>query len=343
MSQSGPRAPHCVVWFRNDLRLADHTALTAATRSGLPIIACHVLDETTDEAPGAASRWWLHGSLTKLAADIEAHGGRLVLRRGAAAAAVARVATECGAVEVHCSKSHTPQGRRAEADLAKLLAAQGAKLVQHAGDVLFDPEQLRSQSGQPFKVFTPFWNACLRSGAIGAPLPVPPRLEFARADVASDSLASWELLPTAPDWAGGLRSAWQPGESGARARLAAFVAGPLRAYRTDRDLPDREGSSRLSPHLAFGEVSPRTVWSAVAGRHRGDNAAAFLRELGWREFARHLVWHWPHFPQASFRPEFRRFEWREDEGAFERWRRGQTGYPLVDAGIVGIVDHWTVE
>jgi deoxyribodipyrimidine photo-lyase len=333
MSGSAARTPHCVVWFRKDLRLHDHAALSAAARSGLPLVACYVLDESTEEAPGAASRWWLHGSLEVLAADISARGGELVLRRGAAPAEVAVVAVETAAAEVHCSKSHTPQGRREEANLAKILEARGTRLVLHAGDVLFDPELLRSQSGQPFKVFTPFWNACLRSGAIGMPLPIPPRLSFARPALASDSLASWKLLPTAPDWAIGLRAAWQPGEAAARARLAAFAGGPLGAYRSDRDRPDREGSSRLSPHLAFGEVSPRAVWQAIAGRNRQDGAAAFLRELGWREFARHLVWHWPHFPHESFRPEFRRFPWREQGAEFERWQQGQTGYPLVDAGM----------
>jgi deoxyribodipyrimidine photo-lyase len=324
---------HCVVWFRNDLRLHDHAALTAAARSGLPIVACYALDDTTDEAPGGARRWWLHGSLRELAAAVAQRGGELVVRRGAAAATVAAIAAECAATEVHCSKSFSPQGRRAESELAKLLAPVGTKLVLHAGDALFDPERMRNQSGQPFKVFTPFWNACLREAAVGTPLPVPPRLVFARSAADGESLESWALLPTAPDWAAGLRAAWRPGEAGARQRLDAFISTALPEYRVDRDRPDREGSSRLSPHLAFGEISPRAAWAAIAGRERGEGAAAFLRELGWREFARHLVWHWPQFPREAFRAEFRRFPWRDDDVAVSSWRRGLTGYPLVDAGM----------
>ncbi len=332
-SSAVPAEPRCLVWFRNDLRLSDHVALTAAARNGLSIVTCYVYDDTVDDAPGGARRWWLHASLRALSTDIAERGGDLLLRRGKAAAQVASVAVANAVAEVHCLKSHTPNGRIAEAELAKLLAARGIKLVLHAGDTLFDPEQIRSGSGQPLKVFTAFWNACVRSGSVGTPLPVPSKLPFVRSVVPGDSLDAWALEPKSPDWAGDIRAAWTPGEAGARARLAAFAAGPLHAYRAERDRPDREGSSRLSPHLSFGEVSPRAAWAAAAGRNRGENEAAFLRELGWREFARHLVWHWPRFPHESFRAEFRRFPWRDDAAALARWQRGQTGYPLIDAGM----------
>ena len=331
MTPCAGTAARCVVWFRNDLRLHDHVALTAAARSGLPIVTCYVYDEEAPDAPGGARKWWLHGSLSSLATDLAQRGGQLLLRRGGAAAGVAAAAVANAAVEVHCCKSYTPNGRGTEAELAKLLAAHGIKLVLHAGDALFDPEQIRSGSGQPFKVFTAFWNACLRSTAVGAPMPVPPKLRLVPPAAPGDSLDAWGLEPTAPDWAGGFRAAWAPGETGARARLAAFAAAPLHAYHTERDRPDREGSSRISPHLSFGEISPRAAWAAAAGRSEG--AAAFLRQLGWREFARHLVWHWPRFPHESFRPEFRRFPWRNDAAGLARWQRGQTGYPLIDAGM----------
>ena len=325
--------PRCVVWFRNDLRLHDHVALTAAARTGLAVVTCYVHDEAVDDAPGGARRWWLHSSLRALGENIAERGGDLLLRRGAAAKEVASVAVANAATEVHCQKCHTPNGRGTEIELAKLLAVRGVKLVLHAGDVLFDPEQIRSGSGQPFKVFTAFWNACLRSTAVGAPLPVPPNLRLVRPAAPGESLDAWALEPRSPDWAGGFRAAWTPGEAGGRSRLAAFAAGSLHAYRTERDRPDREGSSRLSPHLSFGEISPRAAWAAAAGRNNSEGAAAFLRELGWREFARHLVWHWPRFPHESFRAEFRRFPWRDDAAALERWQRGQTGYPLIDAGM----------
>ena len=325
-------AETCVVWFRNDLRLHDHAALTAAVASGRPIVACFVLDMSAT-APGAATRWWLHTSLAALARQVAALGGRLVLRRGSAAREVAAVAAECGAAEVHCSKSYEPDGRAAEAALRELLAVRGARLVVHAGELLFDPTQLRNQAGDPFKVFTPFWNACLRMPEIGAPLPQPARLAFAAPRVASEALDSWQLQPKAPDWAGGLRVAWRPGEAAAREQLAAFAGTPLESYRHERDRPDRSGSSRLSPYLHFGEVSVRTVWQAVRAAPTGEGAAAFARELGWREFARHLLWHWPAFATEPFRAEFRRFPWREDAEALARWQLGATGYPLVDAGM----------
>jgi deoxyribodipyrimidine photo-lyase len=321
----------CVVWFRNDLRLHDHPALSAAARSGLPAATCYVHDEQAAEAPGAARRWWLHGSLAALGEQIAARGGTLALRRGPAAATVAAFAAENAATEVHCSKSYTPHGRRVEAELAAALAAQGIRFVTHAGDLLFEPEQVRSQSGQPFKVFTAFWNACQRLEAIGTPLPVP-ALRLARPAQPGQLLESLELTPSSPNWALGLEDAWTPGEEAARSRLAAFVDGPVGAYRAERDRPDHEGSSRLSPALSFGEVSARTVWAAAA-KHASEGATAFVRELGWREFARHLVWHWPKFTSESFRAEFRRFPWREDAAALRRWQRGLTGYPLVDAGM----------
>jgi deoxyribodipyrimidine photo-lyase len=322
--------PRCVVWFRNDLRLHDHAALSAAARTGLPIAPCYVHDAEVEDAPGAARRWWLHGSLAALGAQIAARGGALALRRGGTVAAVTAFAVENAATQVHCSKSYAPEGRRAEQALVVALAGHGIRLVTHAGDSLFEPDQVRTQSGEPFKVFTPFWNACQRVQAIGPPLPIP-ALRFAAAAEQRESLESLDLRPSSPSWAGGLETAWTPGEEAARARLAAFAQGAIRTYRVERERPDREGSSRLSPHLAFGEVSARTVWAAAQGS--GESAAAFRRELGWREFARHLVWHWPRFTGESFRPEFRRFPWRDDAVALRSWQRGRTGYPLVDAGM----------
>jgi deoxyribodipyrimidine photo-lyase len=321
-----------LVWFRNDLRLHDNAAVSAAARARQPIVACFVHDAALRWAPGAASRWWLHGSLTALGRDIERRGGALVLRSGATAATVAAVAADCGAAEVHCSKSFEPDGRRCEVELAALLAARGARLVVHAGDVLFDPHGLRTQAGEPFKVFTPFWNACLKAPALAPPQAIPSGLRFASPAVSSETLADWRWLPTKPDWAGGMRSTWQPGEAGASARLEAFVAAAVDGYRAERDRPDRAGTSRLSPYLHFGEISPRAVWHAVRALS-GEGANAYAREIGWREFARHLLWHFPSFAEESFRAEFRRFPWREDPVALECWQRGMTGYPLVDAGM----------
>jgi deoxyribodipyrimidine photo-lyase len=324
--------PAVLVWFRHDLRVQDNAAVLAAARSGKPVFACFVRDDSPRWAPGGASRWWLHGSVAALGRDVERRGGAMLLRSGASATTVARLAAELDAVEVHCAKSYEPDGRAQEKALETALAVQGSKLVVHAGDLLFDPEVLRNQSGEPFKVFTPFWNACLKAPPIPEPHPVPSTLRFARPAVSTESLDSWGWLPGKPDWAGGMRDAWTQGEAAARARLDEFLAAAVDGYKTQRDRPDLPSTSRLSPYLHFGEISPRVVWHAVRAVG-GDGAMAYARELGWREFARHLLWHWPTFPEESFRPEFRRFPWRDDAEALARWQRGLTGYPLVDAGM----------
>ncbi len=333
MSQTSSSArAEAVVWFRNDLRLNDHAPLCAAAASGRPVAACYVLDETAAARLGGASKWWLDGSLRALERQIARHGGSLCLRRGSAASELAALCTALGAREVHCTKSYEPDGRNAETLVAAALERRNVRLVLHAGDLLFDPEQLRNQAGQGFKVFTSFWNACQRAAVPTVPRSVPKELRFAAGPSCTIELDAWGLRPGEPDWAGGLRDTWQPGEEGARTKLSAFLAGPIGDYHEGRNRPDIAGSSRLSPHLHFGEASPRTVWHA-ASRKRSTGAAAFLRELGWREFARHLLWHWPTFAAESFRAEFRRFPWRADEAATEAWRRGLTGYPLVDAGM----------
>ena len=320
-----------MLWFRDDLRLADHPALRAAAANGGSILPCYVLDDSGPESPGAASRWWLHGSLASLARDIGAQGGNLVLRRGSTVAEIEKLVAETNAAVVHCSQSYEPTGRRHESSLRAALLVRGVRLETHAGNMLFDPERVRTADGKPFRVFTAFWNSC-REFRVAAPDPVPRAIVFSRAAVRSDSLDDWRLRPHDPDWAKGFGQLWNPGEAGARARLDAFVGVPIRGYASARDRFDLERTSRLSPHLHFGEVSVRAAWSA-AGTRRSASREAFLRELCWREFARHLVWHWPDFPTQSFRREFRRFPWLDDPGTLARWQRGVTGYPVVDAGM----------
>jgi len=322
-----------LLWFRRDLRLHDHAALTAAAAGGRTVVACYVHDGAAEGGPGGASRWWLHGSLVALAREIERHGGRLLLRRGGAAHAISALAQELGVVEVHASKSYEPRGRDAEADVRRALAAIGVRFVVHAGAVLFDPERLATGAGLPYRMFTPFWRACLREPEPARPALSPRELHFAAPDVASDDLDEWRFLPQRPDWAVGFRAAWTPGEAAAQDRLKRFVAHGVAEYPASRDRPAEHGSTRLSPHLHFGEVSPRAVWHAVRSSSATTGADALLRELGWREFARYLLWHWPSFATESFRPEFARFPWRNDAVALDRWQRGQTGYPLVDAGM----------
>jgi deoxyribodipyrimidine photo-lyase len=333
---SDPQAP-AIVWFRSALRLADNGALAAAARERRPLVACYVLD-TGAEPLGAASRWWLHHSLVALAAALRARGAELILRRGRAAEEIARLVEETGAAVVHADRRHEPEARTQQTALEARADALGFELGWHEDAVLFPQQRLRTAAGKPFQVFTPFWKACLAQPAPPAPRPAPARLLPAAVQPRSDRLDDWGLTPSQPDWSGGLAAAWTPGEAGAQQRLTAFIDDGLAGYANDRDRPDIDGTSRLSPHLHFGELGPRQIWAVVrtasavspALRAGGD---AFLRELGWREFSCYLLYHWPELPIAPFRPEFAAFPWREQPDRLRAWQRGRTGYPLVDAGM----------
>ncbi|WP_295559169.1 deoxyribodipyrimidine photo-lyase [uncultured Hyphomicrobium sp.] len=328
-----------IVWFRRDLRLADHAALSAAVATGQPVVPVFVLDDASPARwrAGAATRWWLHFSLEQLGRSLAERGGALVLRRGDARQVLVELAAECEAAGVYCTRGYEPWAGDLEIDLRDRLAASGVVLKRFAGALLHDPDRLKTQAGSPFKVFTPFWNA-LRRVEIARPLDVPPRIPLPAKKPKSERLQDWKLLPRRPDWAGGLRDAWTPGESAARERLVAFLDDGLADYATQRNRPDRAGTSRLSPHLAFGEISVRQCWFAAksaAGRvpHSDAGPETFLKELAWREFSAHLLHHWPTLPDDPFRKEFAAFPWRPDAKALKAWQRGMTGYPIVDAGM----------
>jgi deoxyribodipyrimidine photo-lyase len=326
-----PSSP-LIVWFRSDLRLADHPALLTAARSGRPVIPVFILDEGNRHAmPGAASRWWLHYSLERLSAALEGLGSRLVLRRGNASRIMPALVRQTGAAGILASRSHEPRQRAVE----RLVADAGVPLKIYPGNHLFDPGSVLAQNGGPYKVFTPFHKACLAAPAPAAPLPAPDRLAAPADWPESDALAGWHLLPMAPDWAGGLRAAWTPGEAGGVRRLEAFLDQGASAYGGLRDFPAEDGTSRLSPYLHFGEVSARQVWHAAS--HHPDagsaGAASFLRELAWREFSCHLLHHFPDMTHRPLRREFEHFPWNHDEQALRAWQRGETGYPVVDAGM----------
>jgi deoxyribodipyrimidine photo-lyase len=322
-----------LLWLRRELRLADNAALAAALASGRPVLPVFILDETTPGpwAEGGAARWWLHHSLAALAADLAARGAKLVLRRGRIADVLPELVRETGAVCVHAGQPIEPWARAALAGLAPSFGASlGATLHLHRTTTLFDPEAIRTGAGRPYGVFTPFASACLVRGAPPAPRPAPAHIP-APAPPRSDALEDWRLLPTRPDWAGGLRRAWQPGEAGARARLRRFVTAGLDAYDRTRDRPDIDGSARLSPALHWGEISAAEAWHAAAGD--GPGAVAWRRELLWREFSAHLLRHHETLPEAPLRPEFARMPWRHDPAALAAWQRGRTGVPIVDAGM----------
>lgn len=318
-----------IVWLRRDLRLADQAAFVAAAAQG-PVIPVFVLDDETPRhrRMGAASRWWLHHSLAALDADLRKLGSRLILRRGRCDEVLAALASETGARDVHCLAHYEPWWRNAEKALTKAVT-----LHRHHGNTLAPPGTVLTGSGQPYKIYTPFWRALNEHMPPPAPLPAPETLPAPEIWPDSENLNDWALLPTAPDWAAGFRAEWTPGEGGARDRLHDFAEIASR-YQEQRNLPSIEGTSRLSPHLHFGEISPATAWHAVADA--GGSVATFLGELGWRDYAQTVIVQLPDYGSRNAREAYDRLEWRtgpEAQADLAAWQQGRTGYPIVDAGM----------
>jgi deoxyribodipyrimidine photo-lyase len=332
-----PTGAPVLLWFRQDLRLTDNPALAAALASGRPVIPVYVLDHETPGAwaPGGAARWWLHHGLAALAASLAERGSRLVLRRGRAEAAILRLVEETGAAAVHANRLYEPWARASDAAVAAALKQRGVAIHGANAALLFEPWSVRTQAGGSFGVYTPFSRACFAAGPPPQPTRAPSRIPAPDRFPPSDHLDDWGLLPKTPDWAGGLRETWTPGETAAQARLDRFVAGPLADYDRLRNRPDLDATSGLSPHLHWGEISPRQVWHAAeaAGAPRGKGTETFLKELLWREFSYHLLWHRPEMPEQPLKPAFAYFPWRNDPTAVRAWQRGRTGYPIVDAGM----------
>ncbi|PRB65268.1 deoxyribodipyrimidine photo-lyase [Microbacterium sp. MYb45] len=322
-----------LVWFRDDLRLADNPALRAAIDRGEPVIALYVLDE---ESPGirplgGAARWWLHHSLASLDARLRERGGALVRRRGPAARVVRETVADVGAGAVFWNRRYGGAEREIDSSLKSALRAEGLEVASFAASLLHEPWTVTTGSGTHYSVFTPFWRACLALPAPRAPLPEPRTVDGPDHVPASDALDDWDLLPTRPDWAGGLRDTWEPGEPAARRRLTEFLAHDLPSYDRARDEPAAGATSLLSPRLRWGEISPFTVWHEAVGV---DGAGGFLSELGWREFAWHTLYHSPDLATRNLRREFDAFPWPPlDPTHLEAWQHGETGVPLVDAGM----------
>ena len=332
------------MWFRQDLRLADNHALAAAVHTGRPVIPIYVLDDAAAGAwaMGGASRWWLNGSLESLGRELRRRRSRLILLRGRTEEVLLGIARTTGADAIYFTRAYEPWAAALERSLNAACKRAGVALLRYPGNLLREPGSVCTGSGEPYRVFTPFYRA-LAAMDHTPPAPEPPAtIPAPRSWPRSADLEDWDLLPTKPDWAGGLRATWSPGEDGAARRLEALLGNALAGYAEDRDRPDQPGTSMLSPHLHFGEVSPGHCWRALeavmaANPGVADGAAAFRRELGWREFNYHLLHHFPHMVDTPLRPEFAAFEWDQDEqraaAGFEAWRRGQTGYPIVDAGM----------
>jgi deoxyribodipyrimidine photo-lyase len=332
-----------LLWFRQDLRLQDNPALQAALGRGAPIIPLYILDEAGEGAwpAGGASRWWLHHALASLEAALREHGSRLVIRRGNSRAVLRELVNATEATAIYWNRRYEPAIIARDKVIKTEFAAGGRDVKSFNGALLNEPHTVLNKQGRPFQVFTPYWRTCLA-------LPVAAPIKFTAQAFPAPAgwprgleLAELELRPRLA-WAAGFGETWQPGEAGAAKRLARFAAKAMSDYADDRNRPDRDGTSMLSPWLHTGELSPRQIWAAVKARSKetgvfppSNGARVFLAEVGWREFAHQLLFHFPHTPEQPLREEFARFPWAEDlQGEkLTAWQRGQTGYPIVDAGM----------
>ncbi|HEY4247700.1 MAG TPA: deoxyribodipyrimidine photo-lyase [Lacunisphaera sp.] len=331
-----------IVWFRRDLRLHDNPALSAAVARGGFVVPLFILDDESEGhwRAGAASRWWLHHSLARLDESLRARGSQLVVAAGESAAVLRALIRKTGATAVHWNRCYEPaiivRDKKIKADLT----TAGIEAKSFNAALLFEPHTVRNSTGGPFQVFTPYWKHCL-SLPVEAPVKMAKTAPFASPPKwpAGLELGGLKLLPTI-NWDAGLAKTWLPGEAAARKRMKQFVASGLAEYDERRNFPTEAGTSSLSPHLHFGEIGPRQLWSAIHSLSKESGVfpasrggMVFLKELGWREFAHHLLYHFPETPEQPLRIEFAKFPWRKNAAQLRLWQRGLTGYPIVDAGM----------
>ena len=334
------RDDHQLVLFRRDLRVTDNPALGSALASG-PCLAMYVLDDSADGRPlGEAARWWLHHALVRLRLALADLGVPLVLRQGLQNAEVLDVARHASVTVVCWNRRYTPWGAAADLSLESDLSRRGIQCRSFDTGYLRAPGEVRTRSGGWFRAFRPFFRAQLAMGEPPEPVPDPVGAQAPAArpsSVPSDRLGAWRLLPSSRERCSGLSEAWPTGRDSAEARLSRFLESKVERYRTDRNRPDLEGVSTLSPFLAFGQISPRQVWHqarAACGEPRGNpGLESFLRQLVWRDFCAGLLCQEPDLRENPMRPAFKRFPWRHDDGLLCAWQRGRTGFPWVDAGM----------
>ena len=330
-----------VLWLRLDLRLADNPALVAAVKRGEPVIPVFIWspEDEGEWSPGGASKWWLHQSLSAFDASLRQLGSRLIVRRGPTIETLRSVLKETGAGAMFWNRRYEPAVIARDKHIKESLKADGIIAESFNAALLHEPWTIANKSGNPFQVFTPFWKHCLTKPDPEEPLPAPKMIPAPAQFPKSLTIDELSLEPRI-NWSGGIKSAWQPGEAGARAMLKQFLADTFENYSETRNRPDKIGTSRLSPHLHFGEISPRQIWHGlrIAAGKRGWplqqwRGSQFLAEVGWREFAHHLLFHFPHTPTEPLRPAFKKFPWRKDATWLKAWQKGRTGYPIVDAGM----------
>ena len=327
------------MWFRRDLRLDENPALAAAhAASNGQVICLYILEDTTDgRALGGASKWWLDKSLRALRDSIESIGGTLVFRAGDSKSVIDEIVTQTGVKSVFWNRRYEEAGRDIDAAIKTHLKAMNVHAESFNGSLLTEPWTQTTGSGGYYKVYSPYWRAVQANYQMPTPIPTPEHLR--QVPVVSDDLEAWALHPSKPDWSEGFDSSWQPGEVGAKSRLTRFLDGSVSAYKDNRNRPDLEnGTSGLSPHLSFGEICPAQIWRATKDRQNSGEikeagAHIFLSEVVWRDFAYVLLFHNPDLATENFKSDFDLMPWREDAEHLKAWQKGQTGYPIVDAGM----------
>jgi len=327
-----------ILWFRRDLRLADNRALERAVEAAAPVLCLYIRDphDPLAGANGAAQAWWLHHSLAALDASLRARGNRLVTMSGDPQHLVEWLADRIGAGAVFWNRRYDGPGRDIDSEIKARLRHKGIRAESCPGFLLHEPTRLKTKQGKHFSVYTPFWKAFDASYEPPPVIAAPRKIESGDFDLDCEPLDSWRLLPTRPNWARGFESLWQPGESGAQSLLKTFLDRTLDGYGAGRDRPADGHSSRLSPHFAFGEISPDSILRATAersGKRLADDTERFRKEIVWRDFAWHTLFHNPRMDSVNLNRRFDHFPWTGKKADFEAWTRGRTGYPIVDAGM----------
>ena len=325
-----------IFWFRKDLRLEDNPGLTFACQNHEQVLFIFIQDEPLNMLQAKSQSWWLHHSLIGLEQSLKTHGLKLVLRQGEPQAILSEVIQQHEIDAVYWNRCYEPNTIDRDQQLKSRFKEQGLIVKSFNASLLNEPWEVKNQQGLPFKVFTPFWKQCLKQIQIQPAETVhhwPKNI-----DCISENIADWELLPTNPNWADLFPSYWNPGEKGAQEKLQNFLSQGAHQYKDGRDQPALKATSNLSPHLHFGEISPWIIYRTLTeyGLHHPEHekhVLHFLSELGWREFSYYLLYHFPKLPTDNFKPEFNAFPWHTNAKAFERWKKGQTGYPIVDAGM----------
>lgn len=328
-----------ILWFRRDLRLRDNPALSAAAKTGAPIIPLYILDDVDDHPIGSASQWWLHHSLSSLQSSLQKRGSTLILRKGPAEKIINQLIDDTKASAIFWNRRYYKPEIELDKNIKKSLEERTVEVHTFNGSLLTEPWELKTGSGGFYKVFTSYYKKVRATGPTRKTIAnCPKKLNHLKINPSTDQLEQWNLLPKTPNWATAFNNQWVPGEQGAHNTLEAFLNGPVDHYEEDRNHPFIKGTSKLSPHLAFGEISPLKIWqrtenAKAKGSVLDSQAEKFISQVVWREFSHVLLYFFPDLSNKPMKPAFESFPWQENEPALTAWKKGKTGYPIVDAGM----------